>query len=209
MCLLRRNAYKEVFSEAFHDRDLMAFVQKVRNCYGHEMLLHVTPKGTISLGNKIEVESALVFDKERLLILKDAWNKEAKHFIESNDELNVLEIVNRYYQMALSLYHSYGSATGASHSDGYREIKRCKQGVFAASKIMALGILLQGAKQRGIDPYAHLAMHFTADEIDRIQCFHSYTPEQVDFMIELRDPLGFCDNSLREELYKVFGCCSV
>jgi hypothetical protein len=71
---------------------------------------------------------------------------------------------------------------------------------------MSLGILLQGAKQRGTDPYAHLVEHFTKEELGRIYCLPSHSREQVDFMVELRDPLGFCGKDLLEGLYDLFGC---
>lgn len=200
------DGYQRVFQVAFHDTKLAAFVQKLRNCYGHQMLIRVHPVGTISHGEQIEVKSALTFDKDLLISLPNAWNSEAKRFLERSEELNVLEIISQYHRMASALFHSYGSATGASHSKGFREVVRCKQAIRSAGHVMSLGIVLQGAKQRGTDPYAHLTKHFTKEELGRVFCFPSHSREQVDFMIKLRDPLGFCDERLRDRLYDVFDC---
>lgn len=201
-----KEGYNRVFQIAFDDAELMAFVQKLRNCYGHQMLIRVCPVGTISYGEQTEVKSALIFDKDLLISLPDAWNLEAKRFLERKEELNVLEIVSQYHRMASALFCSYGSATKASHTSGFREIVRCKQAITSASRVMSLGMLLQGAKQRGTDPYAHMKKHFTKEELERVFCFPSHSREQVDYIIKLRDPLGFCDESLRDRLYDVFEC---
>jgi hypothetical protein len=199
-------AYMVVREKAFHDRELKAFVQKLRNCYGHQTLLRVEPQGKVKIGEAPHVESSLIFDKEFLLTLEGAWNAEAKSYLDRSDKLNVLDVVNKYHEMASDLFHSYASATGAVHSVGFKEIVRCKQAIWAQRQVTALGIILQIAKQPGVDPYKHLPKHFSKEEIERIQCFPSRTREQVDYMINLRDPLGLCSGDLRDKLYELFDC---
>jgi len=201
-----KDGYNRAFKLAFHDTELMAFVQKLRNCYGHQMLLQVSPKSTISLGENRQVESALTFDRKLLDSLPNAWNSEAKHFLERSNELNVLEIICQYHRMASTLFYSYASATGVTYSTGFREVLRCKQAIRSVGLMSSLGLGLQAAKNRATDPYVHLAKEFTKEELGRIHCFASRSREQVDFMIGLRDPLEFCDVSLRELLYDVFNC---
>jgi len=201
-----RQGYYRVFDLAFCDTELMAFVQQLRNCFGHKVFLRVSPEGKVSISDKVQVESALTFDRELLISLKDAWNSDAKRFLERSKKLNALEVIDQYHRMASELFHAYGSASGATHTVGFREVVRCTQAIASAGHVMSVGILLQGAKQRGTDPYAHLAKHFTKEEMERIQCFPSRSREQVDFMIALRDPLGFCATDLLENLYDVFGC---
>lgn len=201
-----KKGYDRAFGRSFHDTELMNFVQKLRNCYGHQMLLRVSPVGKIIHGESVKVESALTFDREILLSLKDAWNADAKGFLEKTTKLNVLDIISQYHRMASSMYQSYKSASGVSHTVGFREVMRCKQAIKSAHHVISLGILLQGAKQRGTDPYHHLTDYFTKEELERIYCFPSRSREQVDFMVALRDPLGFCDEHLLGRLYDVFGC---
>ncbi len=153
-----------------------------------------------------QVESALTFNRELLISLTNVWNADAKQFLKRSEELDVLEVINQYHRMASELFHAYGSASGTTHTVGFREIMRCTQAITSAGQVNSMGILLQAAKQRETDPYAHLAKHFTKEELERIQCFPSRSREQVDFMIALRDPLGFCDDNLREKLYEIFGC---
>ncbi|WP_320178320.1 hypothetical protein [Roseovarius pacificus] len=199
-------AYTAALAQSFHDRELQAFVQRLRNCYGHQTLLRVEPWGKVKIGSATNVESSLIFDKEFLLGLKDAWNTEARSYLDRSEKLNVLEVVNKYHEMASDLFLSYGSATGAVHSVGFKEIVRCKQAIWVKRQCAALGMILQIAKQQGADPYKHLPKHFTKEEMERIQCFPSYSQEQVDYMISLRDPLGLCSGVLRRELYELFGC---
>jgi hypothetical protein len=201
-----KDGYDSALNKAFHDVALKNFVHKLRNCYGHDWVIRVSPVGKISFTEDRQVESALTFNKELLLLLKGAWNTEAKSFLEKNDELNVLEIISQYHGMASEMFHSYGSASGAIHSVGYREVIRCKQAFTSAGHVTTLSILLQGAKQRGTDPYIHLPTYFTKEELERIRCFQSHSREQVDFMIAIRDPLGFCDEALRKKLYALFDC---
>lgn len=201
-----QDGYTRAFNLTFHDRELMAFVQNLRNCYGHQMLLQVSPKSTVSLGDNRQAESALTFDKKLLHSLPDAWNLEAMNFLKRSNELNVLEIISQYHQMASTLFHSYGNATGVTHSTGFKDVVRCKQAITSVGRMSSLGMVLQAAKNRATDPYAHLANDFTKEELERIHCFPSHSREQVDFMIGLRDPLGFCDAGLRKLLYDVFNC---
>jgi len=72
----------------FADAELVAFVHGLRNCLDHQILLQVTPTGTITYGNDFKVESAFIFDRKLLFSLKSAWNAEAKRFLNKNIELN-------------------------------------------------------------------------------------------------------------------------
>lgn len=201
-----KEGYDRVFKSSFNDIELMKFLQDLRNCYGHQTILRVAPVGTVYHDETKKTVSALTFDKEKLLKLKGTWSTEARQFLERADELNLLDTINQYHQMAKSLFHSYESATRVLHRPEYREISRCKLAIDLAPRIMWLGILLQQAKQRSIDPYAHLNDYFTMEELERINCFRTHTREQVDFMIAIRDPIGLCSDELRQGLYSVFGC---
>lgn len=87
---------------------------------------------------------------------------------------------------------------------GYRDIQRiqCARKVIAAK--VWLGIVLQNAVPRKLNPYEYLPQWFTEEELKNIYSFDDHTREQLEYIISLRDPFGFCDRHTREELYKLF-----
>ena len=74
----------------------------------------------------------------------------------------------------------------------------------AIGEKVSLGIILQIAVPKKLNPYEYLDKWFTEDELKNIYSFDDHTKEQLEYMISLRDPFGFCDRHTREELYKLF-----
>jgi hypothetical protein len=201
-----REGFNRELSASFHKKGLMDFIQKLRNCYGHQNLFKVVPVGTVHFGDKKSVESGLIFEKSRLLEIDNAWNREAKEFIERAERLDLLDIIDEYHKMAKSLFKSYQSASGVIYRPDFQEIARCKLATKLVSKMTWLGVMLQQARQRNVDPYRFVGDYFTEAELERIHCLRPNSREQVDFMIQLRDPIGLCRDDLRQSLYSFFGC---
>jgi hypothetical protein len=192
----------------FSGTGVQAFVQKLRNCYGHERILIAEPRGSVLYRGTKTVTSSVEFDRNKLLDLKDAWNAEARAFIESQDSLDVMQIVSEYFNMAERLYHRYVADCGLVYHSGFCEINRCLEAVEAARTVLSLSLLLQNARANGVNPYHHLCEYFSVDELRRIYCFPARSREQVDYIFLLRDPLGLADSSLRTKLYELFECAN-
>lgn len=206
----REDSFKEGYNKelfaSFDKKGLMQFVQDLRNCYGHQNLFKVMPVGTVHYGEKKSVESGFVFEKSRLLEIDNAWRKDARNFIEDSERLDLLEIIDEYHKMAKSLFKSYQSASGLVHRPEFQEIARCKLATKLVSKMTWMGVMLQQVKQGNADPYRFIGDYFTEAELERIHCLRPNSREQVDYMIQLRDPIGLCRDDLRQSLYSFFGC---
>jgi hypothetical protein len=64
--------------------------------------------------------------------------------------------------------------------------------------------MLQQALPKKLDPYEYLESWFSEEELEKIYSLPDHSSEQLEYMIALRDPLGFCDADTRETLYRLF-----
>lgn len=197
---------KSARAAIFSNVGLQKFVQEVRNCYGHQKFLIAEPRGSVRYGETKEVESSVEFDRDKLLQMRDAWNKEAWQFIQNNERLDIMAIITEYHDMAEKFYNRYTSACGLIEDIGFQEINRCREAIDITRAVFSLGMLMQNAKQNGINPYGHIRRYFTPEELQRIYCFEHRSKAQVDYMLLLRDPLGLTDESFRRSLYDLFDC---
>ncbi len=195
----------DITKTIFDDKGSSAFIQGLRNNSAHENIFKVSPTGSIEFDEKKVVRSTIEFDTKELLE-KGSWNSEAKAFIEKNDVLNVVDLIDAYFKKSKKLYKSYLGETGLVKEIGFTEMNRCRVAIHTIGNITWLNITLQNAKAKGIEPYSFLGEYFTEAELKRIFCFQANSKDQVNFMINLRDPLKLCDDSLRDKLYEVFDC---
>lgn len=197
-------AFERARLKIFDNLGLSAFVQKLRNCYGHQSIISVVPKSQIRFGDYREVNTNIEFDKSELLRIPDAWNVDARRFIEDSEHLDVMTIVSDYYMSSKELYESYLTETGVLCSYGFTDLARCREARSAVSRIVSLGLVLQIAKKNALNPYSYLARYFSEDELERIYSLPANSIEQINYMITLRDPLNLCDDDLRKKLYELF-----
>lgn len=188
----------------FVDDGLSDFVKKLRNCYGHQKIIIVIPGGSVRYSETKEVSSSIIFNKKELLSMPEVWNQAASVFMERNDVLNVVDILDEYFQRAESLFRSYAARVGIYSDPNFQELSRCREAIKFFSMKISLDILTNGTKSSGINPYAYLSKYFTEDEVRRIHCLPAHSREQLNYMISLRDVLGLMDSETRERLEDLF-----
>lgn len=198
--------FNAVREKIFDNKGLSEFIKKLRNCYGHQSIIIVEPRGSVRIAEIKTVTSSVNFNKTNLLALRDAWNSDSRRFIEESEGLNVVDILNDYFQRAQKLFSAYTAQTGIVSESGFREMARCNEAIKVAGHLAYLSVVLQNAKKNGINPYSHLAAEFSENELRRIHTFPAHSKAQVDYIISLKDVVGLTDNSTRQKLYELFQC---
>ncbi|MER8484286.1 hypothetical protein [Mesorhizobium sp. M1322] len=189
--------------EVFGDSQIVKFFSHLRNSYNHSRILIASPHYTITHGDSKEVVSGIAFDKDAIL-KNDDWPQETKPFIEAKGDLQVIDLINEHYKMAKRFFDIIIFRTGIYKNVSYRDYYRILQARTVAGHLSTMGIMLQIAVPKNLNPYQYLNAYFTPEQLLNIYCLKDHTKEQVDYMISLKDTLGLCDESTRGQLYKLF-----
>ena len=197
--------YDKLRADIFKDSTIVRFFSDLRNSNNHIHILAASPHYTITTHFKgeREVRSGIRFNRE--MILKgDHWTAESKSFVTTRDNLEVVKLIDEHFNLASYFKDIVLFRTGVHSDKGYRDIGRIQNARSVMGNRISLGILLQMAVSKKINPYEYLHKWFTDDELKNIYSFGDHTKEQLEYMISLRDPFGFCDRDTREKLYKLF-----
>lgn len=194
--------FEQLVEELFLDSNLREFIKNLRNNFGHSVLIAARPRYVVTLGAQRTVTTELQFDKEELL--KGEWNAASKCFIAAAETLDVMQIVSAYFESADNLHRRYLSETGLDHEACFKDLLRLKEARRAMSRENTISHVLQMTKSKSVNPYPHLARFFSVEELQRIRCFNDHSRAQVDYLIQLRDPIGLCSEDVRYGLYRLF-----
>ncbi len=194
--------FDQLRSDIFRDPLLPKFIQELRNNFGHSTLFAANPQYAVKLGAQRTVTTSLQFEIEQLS--KADWKSEARQFIETTETLDVMQIASVYFELAAELHRRYLSETGLEHDTHFKDYLRLQAARQAASHELTLGLALQATKSRPVNPYPHLTRYFTTEELQRIRSLDDHSRAQVDYLIQLRDPIGLCSDELRNGLYHLF-----
>ncbi|MER9339203.1 hypothetical protein NKI41_00270 [Mesorhizobium sp. M0601] len=147
--------------------------------------------------------SGISFDRNEI-IGNGNWPLPAQDFIRSIDELQVVDLINEHFKLAKNFFGLLPHRTGIATSTAYRDYNKICLANKICSHIMSLGLILQFAIPKMLDPYEYLDGHFSKLELDNIYSFKNNSKVQVDYIISLRDPIGLLDQHTKEQLYKLF-----
>jgi hypothetical protein len=198
-----RESASELKESIFGADGLPEFVQGLRNCFGHVGIIMASPMGQTTFGDAREVTSQVRLDKREVEAAGN-FNDKAKKFIESTDELDVLRIVEEYTRRCSRFYSSYLSHTGLLKDSGFVETARCREAIAAMPNIGILNLVVNQVASSGADPFSYLAYYFSEKEIERIRCFDTGSDEQINYMLNVADPLGLCGADLIEKIRVLF-----
>lgn len=194
--------YEALKKEVFKDDPILKFLKDLRNSNNHIQILEATPYYRIELTSN-EVATDLRFNAETIL-LGDRWSPQSKHIAQTYENLGVIELVSKHFALVSSFHKKVFVRAGIYHRQELRDYKRLKLARETISRRFSLGLILQQALPRRLNPYEYLDEWFTEDELSRIYAYANHSKEQLDYMILLRDPLQLCDDSLRDRLYQLF-----
>jgi hypothetical protein len=198
-----KGKFDRLRGEIFGEKKIIKFFSNLRRSNNHIHVLAASPHYAIRMGETREVTSGISFDRKAILDSKD-WSSESKALVKERENLEVIELMNEHFQLASNFKSVVLFRTGINSDKAYRDIKRILHARKVIGMRVSLGLILQAALKNKVNPYEYLHRWFTESELKNIYCFEDYTKEQLEYMISLRDPFGFCDGHTRRDLYKLF-----
>ena len=198
--------YEQLKANLLADAGLISFFSDLRTSNNHLHILTANPHYSIKSDFKTgqrEVTSGLRFSRTTV-VNSSVWKKTSQEFIASRENLDVVELLEQHYAVAEKFNRAVLSRLGVQGNKAYRDLLRISLARKSIGMQTSLGIILQVAIPKKLNPYEYLAQRFTKDELDNIYCFPDHSKEQVDYIISLRDPLGLCSKSMRKDLYTIF-----
>jgi hypothetical protein len=200
-----REGYELLKAETILPAGVIAFVDELRDSNNHYGIIRAIP--TYSVQDRAdtgkEIKSNFGFDRERILSSKD-WNTKAKEFVRTQESLEVLKIIDEHYGIVARFKRIFPHRLGIRSDKPFRDLKRIRYAQDLVGKRVWLGLMLQQALPKKLDPYEYLESWFSEEELEKIYSLPDHSSEQLEYMIALRDPLGFCDADTRETLYRLF-----
>ncbi|WP_133239586.1 hypothetical protein [Pararhodobacter aggregans] len=198
-----QDAFDAFRTEMFSDQALAQFVQGLRNGISHQYIPRASSAFMVRFGVHRRVSSKIYFDSAALL-REMKWNSAAREFVKRSDSVDIVPALKNYYSAAAALHRGYLSRSGLIFDGGFLEISRCYTARKTFEGIANLRLVLHQIEKQIVFPYDHLRRYFTEDEVARILSLPAFSQEQVDYMIELRDPLGLMPDHDRKKLYNLF-----
>jgi hypothetical protein len=200
----RKEKYEAAKAEILTNTGIIKFVADLRRNNNHLHIQIARPHYKVTLATDRQVSSGVSFSSKYILESKD-WSAESKRLVKARPNLQIVDVVKEYFAIAENFRRHILFKTGINENVGYRDLKKIKKAREIVGRIVSLGLTLQIAVPKKIDPYPYLAGRFTEKELENIYCLPDHSREQVDYMISLHDTLGLCDDHTRNELYKLFG----
>jgi hypothetical protein len=202
--------YDALKNDLISNVGLFAFFADLRRANNHLHILVAAPHYSITNDfrtGKRTVISGIAFDRDRAM-QSDGWNRKSKEFVAGIQNLDVMKLVEEHYTVASEFKRLILTRTGIRNDKQFRDYARIKVARQTMSYQTSLGIILQVAIPKKLNPYEYLERWFTSIELERAYGFQDHTKEQVDYLISLRDPLGLCASHTRTDLYKLFGAAT-
>jgi hypothetical protein len=199
--------YEATLVDILRDEPIVGFIHEVRRANNHLHILKASPHYTVTrdLREGLEsVESGLRFSRTAIEDNKD-MKAGARDFVRSRNDLDVVKLVDEYHKLIQNFYQVIFVRSGLHDDVGIRDLMRIHEARKAISYRNSLAIILQIAIPKKLNPYEYLDRWFNEDELARAYTFRDHTKEQFEYLIALRDPMRFCDNHTRKQLYTLFG----
>jgi hypothetical protein len=198
--------YEALKKELIEGVNVIKFFKDLRNSNNHIRILDAAPHYKITQSfstGTTEVSSGLRFNA-RSILTGDKWSPQSKAMASTNEDLQVLNLVNEHFEIASAFHHDVFVRTGIHSDASFRDYARLKIARKSISYRVTLGIILQIAVPKKLNPYKYLHTWFTEDELARIYALPDHSKEQLEYMISMRDPLELCDTHTREQLCRLF-----
>jgi hypothetical protein len=200
-----KEKYDELKRALIDSSGVITFISALRTSNNHYEIIKASPSYSIKMGGEgeKEVKSAISFDRSAVLN-SDEWNQKAKTFIADRKSLEVLELIDEHFKVVSYFKRVLVHRTEIRGDKLLRDLEKIAEVRRTIGQLVWLGIVLQQAAAGKLDPYEYLEGWFTENELKNIYGFPDHTSEQLEYMISLRDPFGFCESDTRKQLYRLF-----
>lgn len=195
--------YEALKKEVFGIDGIFAFIKELRVANCHVGVVTANPHYEVSFGQEKKVVSGIAFDRTEFLGIKDL-NKKVQAFVTNLDDLQIVDLINRHFKLAKKFFELVPHRTGILTSVEFRDYEKIRLANKIYSSVVSLQLVLPQSNSKTLNPYEYLDKYFSKAEIDNIYWFKNHSKAQVDYMINLRDPIGLVDTHLRSRLYELF-----
>ncbi|MCK9374804.1 MAG: hypothetical protein M0P73_01500 [Syntrophobacterales bacterium] len=194
--------YQEHVDQEFKNHVDHRLIQELRDYVLHSRLLPADWQTTIKYG---EGKETRFYIRKTVLLSSKKWSRSVSEYIRSLDYgVDIEELFLAYRSRVLAFHTWYRGAieiAGDWVLREYREYQRVIKGIGWRTSYQ---ILIQTARGAKIDPFKRLNEYLFPHEIEYVFSTQDLK-EQVDRIIEILDEYNACDDSLRSEVYKLFG----
>jgi len=200
-----KDSYEKLKTQIIQPSGVIAFISELRRSNNHFEIVKASPSYSITNRGKgdREVKSSISFDRKAILESRD-WNTKAKQFVKDRESLEVLSLVDDHFAVASDFKRLFIHRTGIRNDRSFRDLQKIAHAREVIGRRVWLNVVLQQALAANLNPYEYLESWFTEEELKNIYSFGDHTKEQLEYMIGLRDPFGFCDFHTRRDLYQLF-----
>lgn len=195
--------YNDLVKQSYQDEMNALFVKEMRNNLSH-VTLH-RPHWHVSQSFDTGItESAYVFEGASLSLRGNWSSPKLKAHLREVGKIDTYEVMLTYFQATkrfvddLMKYDTQNLSEVEQHLIETEDLRKGMHLKFS------LGFWVQILKNKPhLDPLDHLDHYFSENEIRLIKKRPKHSKEQADFIIELGDKWGICDDALRQNVYQM------
>jgi len=195
--------YNGLVTSSYSDEMNKLFVAEMRNNLSH-FILH-RPGWRISTSiEQPQPESGYVFDTAYLAYRGKWKSSKFKEYLRQTEKIDIYTEMLKYFKASkkfLDALMEFDEENLSEAETHLRAAEFLREGMHIK---FSFGIWKQVlANKPDIDPFKYLDKYFSENEIRLIMKLPRNTKEQADFMIELGDKWGVCDDTTRETIYEI------
>jgi hypothetical protein len=197
---LPSNLYDQKLHEIFDD-DEHALVKGLRNLLSH--LRHTKADWETTYSQEGRATRFKI--KTEVLLAEAELSSGARRSLATHGQsLDISNLLSEYAKRVDSFYGWLLPELEHHLPQAVVEFRRCEEAVELHHTRQSFKLLLGLWRQANVDPYVHLPMHLTGDQLVKALELPQRSKAQVDYIIFCVDRNGVCDEELRQLVYGFF-----
>jgi len=195
--------YNELVTSSYCDEMNKIFVVEMRNNLSH-FILH-RPGWRISTSiEQPQPESGYVFDTAYLAYRGNWKSPKFNEYLRQTEKIDIYTEMLKYFKASKKFLDALMEFDEENLSEAETHLRAAEFLREGMQIKFSFGIWKQALANRpDIDPFKYLDKYFSENEIRLIMKLPKHTKEQADFMIELGDKWGVCDDITRKNIYEI------
>lgn len=195
--------FQALLTVHYADKFNHLFIKEMRNNLSH-VILH-RPGWEINNNFETGAKSSGYFFNGKTLVMRGNWkNAELVAWLKQTDKIDCYTEMLKYFNATASFVTELLNLMSKNLSPAESHFQACLFIREGMQKKYSFGMIKQYvANKSDFDPYAYLDKYFSENEIRLIMRLPNHSKEQADFMIDLGDKWGVCDDATRKTIYEL------
>lgn len=195
--------YNDLVISSYDDNMNKPFISEMRNNLSH-VILH-RPNWQISRDFQTnKTESGYVFDTAYLAYRGDWKSAGIKDYLRATEKIDTYTEMLKYFKATkafLERLFEYDADNLSEAEAHLADAEFLRQGMHIK---FSFGLWKQVLTNKpDLDPYKYLHKYFSDNEIRLIKKLPKHSKQQADYMIEIGDKWGVCDDQTRQNIYEI------